>query len=83
MKLRSRPVACIDAASSDTSWQVRVGAGEIAGVDLRLHPPNIWQVATLLLKVGLAQSVVLWLESLQGDVLVLAVRGGLLGSDEV
>ena len=49
-----------DATSRDTSWRVRVGAGEVVGVDLRHHPPNICKTAILSVKVHLADPVVLW-----------------------
>ena len=64
----------------DTSWRVGVGAGEVVGVDLRHYPTNIYKVAVFPLKVGLTDSVVLSWKALQDNVLVLAVRGALLGS---
>ena len=49
-----------DAVFRDTSWRVGVGAGEVVGVDLRHHPPNVCKVAILPLKVSMADFVVLW-----------------------
>ena len=72
-----------DAASRYTSWRVGEGAGEVVGVDLRHHPPNVCKVAILPLKVRLADPVVFWLKALQNDVLELAVRGALLGYDGI
>ena len=63
--------------------RVRGGAGEVVGIDLRHHPSNVCKVAILPLKVGLVDSVVLWWMALPDDVLVLAVRGPHLGSDEI
>ena len=79
------PPRCLhgDAASRDISSRVGVGAGEVVGVDVRHHPPNMCKVAVLSLEVGLADSVVLWWKALQDDVLVLAVRGALLGCDRI
>ena len=48
------------AASRDTSRRVGVGAGEVVGVDLGHHPPNVCKVAFLPLKVRLTDPVVFW-----------------------
>ena len=73
-----------DAASrDDTSWRIRVGAGEVVGVDLRHHPPNVCKIAIFPFKVRLADPVVLWWKALQDYVLVPAVRGALLGCDGI
>ena len=72
-----------DVASRDISWQVGVGAGKVVSVDLGHHLPNVCKVAILPLKVGLADFVVLWWKALQNGVLVLAVRGALLGCDGI
>ena len=45
------------------------------------HPPNVCEVAVLPLKASLADSVIFWWKTLQDDVLVLVVRGALLGGD--
>ena len=49
-----------NATSRDTSWRIGMGAGEVVGVDLRHHPPNVLKVAILPFKVRLADPVVLW-----------------------
>ena len=72
-----------DVASRDTSRRVKVGAGEVVGVVLQHHPSNICRVAILSLRVGLVDSVVLWWKALQNNVLVLAVRGAVLGGDGI
>ena len=70
-----------DATSRDTSGRVRVGAGEVVGVDLRHHPPNICKTTLLYLKVRPADRVVLWWKAMQDHVLVPAVRWALLRCD--
>ena len=60
-----------------------MGAGEVVGVDLRHHPPNICKTAILSLKVRMADPVVLWWKALQDYVLLPAVRGALLGCDGI
>ena len=60
-----------------------MGAGEVIGVDLRHHPPNICKTTILSLKVRLADPIVLWWKALQDYVLVPAVRGTLLGFDGI
>ena len=60
-----------------------MGAGEVVGVDLRHHPPNVHKVASLPFKVRLTDPVVLWWKALQDYVLVPVVRGALLGCDEI
>ena len=72
-----------NATSRDTSRRIGVGVGEVVGVDLRHHPPNVLKVAILSFKVRLADSVVLWWKALQDYVLVPAVRRALLGCDGV
>ena len=72
-----------DAASRDASLRVGVGVGEVVGIDIPHHPPNVCKVASLSLKVGLADFIVLWWKALQDGVLVLAVRGALLGGDGI
>ena len=72
-----------DSASRDTSSRVGAGADEVVGVVLRHNPPIICKVASLSFKMGLADLVVLWWKALQDDVLVPAVRGALLGCDEI
>ena len=67
-----------NATPRDTSRRIGVGAGEVVGVDLRHHPPNVLKVAILPFKVRLADPVVLWWKELQDYVLVPAVRSALL-----
>ena len=84
MLLRSRPVACMTtprpAIHLDESELKRT---EVVRVDLRHHPLNVCKVLVLPLKVDLAGSVVRWCKALQDNVLVLAVRGALLGCDGI
>ena len=76
-------VAVVEIYVAEVSPRVGVGSGEVVGVDLRHHVPNVCKVAILPLKVGLADFVVLWWKALQDDVLVLAIRGAPLGSDGI
>ena len=47
------------------------------------HSPNVCKIADLPLQVGLTDSCVLWWKAMQDDVLVLPVRGALIGDDEI
>ena len=69
--------------SRDTSLRIGVGAGEVVGMDLRHHAPNVLKVAILPFKVRLADPVVLWWKALQDYVLVPKVRRALLGCDGI
>ena len=55
-----------DSTSRDTSGRVGVGAGEVAVVNLRRHPPNICKVAVLPFKVSLGDSALLLVEGTRG-----------------
>ena len=84
MLLRSRPVACMATprpAIPLDEWELE--PGEVDGVDLRHHPPNVCKVSILPLKVSLGDSVILWRKALQDDVLVPAVQAALLGGDGI
>ena len=61
-----------------------MGAGEVVGVDLRYHSPNVCKFAVLSPEARLADPIVrYWWKALQNDVLVLVVRGALLGCDGI
>ena len=74
------PVACMATPRPAIPLdELGVGAGDVVGVDLGYHPPNVCKVAILPLKVRLADPVVFWWKALQNDNLVQRFEGPSLG----
>ena len=74
------PVACMATPRPAIPLdELGVGAGDVVGVDLGYHPPNVCKVAILPLKVRLADPVVFWWKALQNDNLVQRSEGPSLG----